>query len=68
MSEEAFVLAIDQGTTSTRALLFDREGRARATAQMSLTQIYPAPGQVEHDPEEIGRSVLHVSLEPRARR
>jgi glycerol kinase len=60
MSEEAFVLAIDQGTTSTRAILFDREGRARATAQVPLTQIYPAPGQVEHDPEEIWRSVLHV--------
>ena len=63
MSEEAFVLAIDQGTTSTRAILFDREGRARATAQMPLTQIYPAPGQVEHDPEEIWRSVLHVGRE-----
>jgi glycerol kinase len=60
MSEEAFVLAIDQGTTSTRAILFDREGRARATAQLPLTQIYPAPGWVEHDPEEIWRSVLQV--------
>ena len=60
MSGEAFVLAIDQGTTSTRAILFDREGRARATAQVPLTQIYPAPGQVEHDPEEIWRAVLQV--------
>ena len=60
MSEKSFVLAIDQGTTSTRAILFDREGRARATAQVPLTQIYPAPGQVEHDPDEIWRSVLHV--------
>jgi glycerol kinase len=60
MSEQAFVLAIDQGTTSTRAILFDHEGRAHATAQIPLTQIYPAPGQVEHDPEEIWRSVLHV--------
>ena len=60
MSAAAFVLAIDQGTTSTRAILFDREGQARATAQVPLTQIYPAPGQVEHDPEEIWRSVLHV--------
>jgi glycerol kinase len=60
MSGEAFVLAIDQGTTSTRAILFDREGRARATAQVPLTQIYPAPGQVEHDPEEIWRAVLEV--------
>ena len=60
MSEKSFVLAIDQGTTSTRAILFDREGRARATAQVPLRQIYPAPGQVEHDPDEIWRSVLHV--------
>jgi glycerol kinase len=60
MSEKSFVLAIDQGTTSTRAILFDREGRARATAQVPLTQIYPAPGQVEHDPDEIWRSVLQV--------
>jgi glycerol kinase len=60
MSQGAYVLAIDQGTTSTRAILFDAEGRARATAHMPLTQIYPAPGQVEHDPEEIWRSVLHV--------
>ena len=58
MSGERFVLAIDQGTTSTRAILFDRNGQARASAQVPLTQIYPAPGQVEHDPEEIWRSVL----------
>ena len=63
MSEERFVLAIDQGTTSTRASLFDREGHARATAQLPIAQIYPAPGQVEHDPEEIWRSVLQVCRE-----
>ena len=60
MSGAAFVLAIDQGTTSTRAILFDRKGQARASAQVPLTQLYPAPGQVEHDPEEIWRSVLQV--------
>jgi glycerol kinase len=60
MSGERFVLAIDQGTTSTRAILFEREGVARASAQVPLAQIYPAPGEVEHDPEEIWRSVLHV--------
>jgi len=54
------VLAIDQGTTSTRAILFDAAGRPTATASAPLTQIYPAPGQVEHDPEEIWRSVLQV--------
>jgi len=55
-----YVLAIDQGTTSTRAILFDEAGRPHATASVPLTQIYPAPGQVEHDPEEIWRAVLQV--------
>ena len=55
-----YVLAIDQGTTSTRAVLFDEAGRQHAMAAVPLTQIYPAPGQVEHDPEEIWRSVLKV--------
>ena len=58
MSGRDFVLSIDQGTTSTRAIAFDAEGRTRAAAQMPLTQIYPAPGEVEHDPEEIWQSVL----------
>jgi glycerol kinase len=57
---KSYVLAIDQGTTSTRAILFDEAGRPKATAQIPLTQIYPAPGQVEHDPEEIWRAVLEV--------
>lgn len=58
MSGRRFVLAIDQGTTSTRAIVFDEEGRPCASAQVQLTQIYPAPGEVEHDPEEIWQSVL----------
>ena len=58
MSGRGFVLAIDQGTTSTRAIVFDSEGRPCASAQVPLTQIYPAPGEVEHDPEEIWQSVL----------
>src|SRR5438034_2404146 len=58
MGSQAYVLAIDQGTTSTRAILFDTAGRARATAQIELTQHYPQPGWVEHDPEEIWRSVV----------
>jgi glycerol kinase len=48
-----YVLAIDQGTTSTRALLFDAEGGPVATAQHELRQHYPEPGWVEHDPEQI---------------
>jgi glycerol kinase len=51
------VLAIDQGTTSTRAIVFDDTLRPLATAQQEFRQIYPAPGQVEHDPEDIWASV-----------
>jgi glycerol kinase len=54
------VLAIDQGTTSTRAILFDATARPCAIAQTQLNQIYPAPGLVEHDPEEIFRSVIET--------
>jgi glycerol kinase len=49
----AHLVAIDQGTTSTRAMVFDLELRPLATAQQELRQIFPAPGSVEHDPEEI---------------
>jgi len=59
MSERC-VLAIDQGTTSTRAILFDEMARPSASAQTSLTQIYPAPGLVEHDPEGIVSSVIET--------
>jgi glycerol kinase len=55
-----YVLAIDQGTTGTRAILFDEQGRPGPGALVPLTQIYPAPGQVEHDPEEIWNAVLKV--------
>ncbi|MFZ2018879.1 MAG: FGGY family carbohydrate kinase, partial [Methyloceanibacter sp.] len=57
---ERYVLAIDQGTTSTRAILFDERARPHATAQTQLTQIYPAPGLVEHDPEEVVGSVIET--------
>src|SRR5713101_3315386 len=53
----AHLLAIDQGTTSTRAIVFDEKLAPLATAQQEITQIYPAPGLVEHDPEEIWSSV-----------
>ena len=52
------ILAIDQGTTSTRAILFDAQGQPLATAQRELNQHYPRPGWVEHDAEEIWRGVL----------
>ena len=60
---ETFVLAIDQGTTSTRAILFDMAGRVRNSAQIALTQLHPRPGWVEHDPEEIWRSVVSTCRE-----
>ena len=52
------VLAIDQGTTSTRAILFDGKQAVRAAAHEEFTQYYPASGWVEHDPEEIWQSVI----------
>ncbi|NDL67017.1 glycerol kinase GlpK [Anaerotalea alkaliphila] len=48
-----YILAFDQGTTSSRAILFDREGRQVASAQIGFPQYYPKPGWVEHDPMEI---------------
>lgn len=57
---DALLLAIDQGTTSTRALVFGADGKPVATAQEPLRQIYPANGWVEHDPEEIWAATLAV--------
>ncbi|HET9118066.1 MAG TPA: FGGY family carbohydrate kinase, partial [Pseudonocardiaceae bacterium] len=48
-----YVAALDQGTTSSRAMIFDRGGRVVARAQREHEQIYPQPGWVEHDPKEI---------------
>ena len=57
------ILAIDQGTTSTRAILFDRDARPVATAQRELKQHYPQLGWVEHDAEDIWRDTLTVARE-----
>jgi glycerol kinase len=57
------VLAIDQGTTSTRAIVFDETLRPLATAQQEFRQIYPAPGRVEHDPEDIWSSVVATATD-----
>ncbi|MDH3808768.1 MAG: glycerol kinase GlpK [Desulfuromonadales bacterium] len=54
------ILAIDQGTTSSRAMIFDDKGHCIALAQKEFTQIYPRDGWVEHDPEKIWQSVLEV--------
>jgi glycerol kinase len=63
MTNESFILALDQGTTSSRAMLFDRELRPGATAQREFPQIYPRPGWVEHDPEVLWQSQRAVMLE-----
>jgi len=56
-----YILALDQGTTSSRAILFDRAGRPVSTAQQELGQSYPQPGWVEHDPGEIWSTQLHCA-------
>jgi len=55
-----YVAAIDQGTTSTRCIVFDRQGQIVSLAQKEHKQIYPQPGWVEHNPEEIWRNTLEV--------
>ena len=57
---EKFILALDQGTSSSRAIVFDHEGKIRSTAQMEFTQYFPQPGWVEHDPMEIWSSEAAV--------
>jgi len=58
-----YILAIDQGTTSSRAIVFDRDGQPAGTAQKEFRQIFPKPGWVEHDPAEIWSSQLKVVYE-----
>jgi glycerol kinase len=58
-----FILALDQGTTSSRAIVFDRNGLPVANAQKEFRQFYPKPGWVEHDPEEIWSTQAGVALE-----
>lgn len=57
---ESYILSLDQGTTSSRAIVFDHDGRSVAMAQKPITQIYPKPGWVEHDAMEIWESILEV--------
>ncbi len=56
-----YVMALDQGTTSSRAILFDKNGQLLATDQREFSQILPKPGWVEHDPEEIWQSQLETA-------
>jgi len=63
MKPPRYVLALDQGTTSSRAIVFDRAGEVRAVAQKEFRQIYPQPGWVEHDPLELWASQNATLLE-----
>jgi glycerol kinase len=58
-----YILALDQGTTSSRAILFDADAKIVAVAQKEFTQIYPKPGWVEHNPEEIWQTQLDTAKE-----
>jgi glycerol kinase len=58
-----FILALDQGTTSSRAIVFDQDGAIKAVAQKEFTQHFPAAGWVEHDPQEIWASQIGVAVE-----
>ncbi|HEV8664151.1 MAG TPA: glycerol kinase GlpK [Candidatus Methylomirabilis sp.] len=60
---EPVILALDQGTTSCRAICFDRQGRVASLAQREFPQHYPRPGWVEHDPQEIWETQLTVARE-----
>ncbi len=62
-----FVMALDQGTTSSRCIIFDKQGKMKSVAQKEFTQIYPKPGWVEHDPMEIWSSQISVATEAMAK-
>ena len=62
-----YILALDQGTTSSRAIVFDQGGNVVSLAQQEFPQIYPSPGHVEHDPEQIWSSQLQVGREALAK-
>ena len=61
MSQQQFILALDQGTTSSRAIVFDAQGQIQGMAQQEFRQIYPQPGWVEHDATEIWQTQLQVA-------
>jgi glycerol kinase len=62
MNKDRFIIAIDQGTTSSRAVLFNEQGQIKGIAQQEFRQIFPKPGWVEHDPEEIWTTQSGVLL------
>ncbi len=60
MSQEKYIMAIDQGTTSSRAIIFNKKGEKVSSSQKEFTQIFPQAGWVEHNPNEIWNSVQSV--------
>ncbi len=62
-----YILALDQGTTSSRAIIFNHDGSIRAVAQKEFEQVFPRPGWVEHDPDEIWSSQVSVATEVMSR-
>ncbi len=62
-----YIMALDQGTTSSRCIIFDKQGKMKGVAQKEFTQIYPKPGWVEHDPMEIWSSQISVATEAMAK-
>lgn len=64
--KKTYIMALDQGTTSSRCILFDKQGNICSMAQKEFTQIYPQPGWVEHNPMEIWSSQLGVAIESMA--
>jgi glycerol kinase len=62
-----YIMALDQGTTSSRCIIFDKDGKMVSSAQKEFTQIYPQPGWVEHNPMEIWSSQISVAAEAMAK-
>ncbi|MEG0369548.1 MAG: FGGY family carbohydrate kinase, partial [Hungatella sp.] len=62
-----YMMAMDQGTTSSRCILFDRGGNIISSAQKEFPQIFPRPGWVEHNPMDIWSSQLSVAMEAMAK-
>ena len=61
--QDKLILALDQGTTSSRAIVFDHSGQIVEVSQKPFEQIFPQPGWVEHDPNEIWSSQISVAAE-----
>ena len=64
---QQYIMALDQGTTSSRCIIFDQQGKMKSSSQKEFTQIYPKAGWVEHDPMEIWSSQISVATEAMAR-